>query len=89
MWTNDGPLSPLCSSPPPGGEGTWTYMDGDDMDTVEAIEALGGDASFFFDAPPPTAEATTTMDDPAANVVEGGVEKVEKGDSWRLGEALA
>ncbi len=27
--------------------GTWSYMDGDDMDSLEGIEALGGDPDFF------------------------------------------
>ena len=28
-------------------EGVYTYMDGDDMDSIEAIEALGGDPGFW------------------------------------------
>mmetsp|Transcript_17145 Transcript_17145/g.35275 ORF Transcript_17145/g.35275 Transcript_17145/m.35275 type:complete len:158 (-) Transcript_17145:57-530(-) len=44
----------------PKDEGIWTYMDGDDMDTIEGIEAMGGDPDFFTSPPPPSSPSAST-----------------------------
>ena len=78
--------SRLGSKKAGGDVGTWTYMDGDDMDSVEAIEALGGDASFFLDAEPEEEETRDGNFEAPKSLGMEGKGREEKDDGWRLGD---
>lgn len=73
----------LHSARPPTveGGGIHSFMDGDDMDSVEGIESLGGDPSFFLDP------------EEMAQVMKKTFEKEQEeeqtqplADDWKLGD---
>ena len=55
-------------------------MDGDDMDSVEGIESLGGDPSFFLD------ESEFKEVEKSFLSQKEETEKVNTTDEWKLGD---
>ncbi|GMH86914.1 hypothetical protein TrST_g4842 [Triparma strigata] len=66
--------------PTPTGGGIHSFMDGDDMDSVEGIESLGGDPSFFLD------ESEFKEVEKSFLSQKEETEKVNTTDEWKLGD---